>query len=274
MSPAPPSGAAASAAPSKIAFRDAHVSVYDRGEGRTVGYLHGMLGNPAAHPFLAELAGSGRVLAPCLPGFNDSPPCSDLRSLYDWVVATSEVIDAAGLAGAPFVASSVGAMLALEVAAVRPEAFERLVLVAPLGLWDDDDPVADPFGATLSEQRALLTADPARSAVFFDDEPGRDAAEQVEDGVRRYLTRTSVASLVWPIPEHGLATRIHRVGCPVTLVWGAADRMVPLTYLDRFAALLPNVAGTHVIAGAGHLAEWDRPTEVAACVAEAFAAQA
>jgi len=80
-----------------------------------------------------------------------------------------------------------------------------------------------------------------------------------------------VASLVWPIPEHGLATRIHRVTCPVTLVWGAADRMVPRSYLERFEALLPNVVGSHVVEGAGHLAEWDRPAEVAARVAEALA---
>ena len=29
-----------------------------------------------------------------------------------------------------------------------------MVLVAPFGLWDDSDPVADPFGTTLSVQRA------------------------------------------------------------------------------------------------------------------------
>src|SRR5690606_31650938 len=170
----------------------------------------------------------------------------------------------------PCVASSVGAMLALEVAAVRPEAFEQLVLIAPLGLWDDEDPVADPFGHTLSEQRALLTADPAASAPFFDDPPECDAAERVERGMRRYLTRTSVASLVWPIPEHGLATRLHRVTCPVTLVWGAADRLVAPRYAERFAARLPNVAAVHLVEGAGHLAEWDRPAAVAAHVDRAL----
>lgn len=117
------------------------------------------------------------------------------------MVATSELIDLTGLTGRPVVASSVGAMLALELAAVRPEAFSLLVLVAPL---------------------------------------------------------------VWPIPDHGLDTRIHRVTCPVHLVWGEADRLAPPPYLDFFAASLPNVSGTSVIAGAGHMAEWDRPDEVAA----------
>ena len=54
--------------------------------------------------------------------------------------------------------------VALELAAVRPEAFSHLVLLAPMGLWDAEDPVADAFGTTMTEQRALLTADPAATA--------------------------------------------------------------------------------------------------------------
>ena len=126
-------------------------------------------------------------------------------------------------------------MLALELAAVRPEAFSHLVLVSPLGLWVDDDPVADPFGTTLTRQRELLTADPARTAPFFDDVEGRDAAGLADDGVARYTTRTAAASLVWPIPEFGLASRLHLVRCPVTLVWGESDRLNPPSYLERYA---------------------------------------
>jgi pimeloyl-ACP methyl ester carboxylesterase len=180
------------------------------------------------------------------------------------VVATSEVIDIAGLAGRPLVASSIGAMLALEVSAVRPEAFTRLVLVAPFGLWDPSEPVTDPFATTLRSQRELLTVDPARTAGFFDPQPGRSTEQLVEDDIARYLSRTAAASLIWPIPEFGFSTRAHRVTCPVTLVWGGLDRIIPPSYLDRFTALLPNVVATRVIEGAGHLVEWDAPDLLAA----------
>lgn len=258
---------AAAAAGTEVPFRGSHLVLHRTGAGDSVGYLHGLLGNPGVHPFLDALAGAGggrQVVAPNLPGFTGSPACEDMRSIFDWVVATSEAIDLAGLAGRPFVASSIGAMLALEVAAVRPEAFESLVLVSPLGLFDVDDPVTDALATTLSNQRRLLTADPARTAPLFEDTAGRSIEELVDDNIARYLTRTAGASLIWPIPEFGLSTRIHRVTCPVTLIWGEDDRLNPASYLDRYAAALPNVVATHTVAGAGHLAEWDRPDEVAA----------
>jgi len=101
-------------APGTLPYRDGHVGIVELGEGPTVGYLHGMLGNPGVHAVLEELAAAGhRVVAPSLPGFTGSSEPDGLRNLHDWVVATSEVVDVAGLAGAPLVASSVGAMLAV-----------------------------------------------------------------------------------------------------------------------------------------------------------------
>jgi pimeloyl-ACP methyl ester carboxylesterase len=254
-----------------VPFRGGTVVVREAGDGPLVGYLHGMIGAPPEHPFLDAVAAEGfRVVAPCLPGFSGSDPCEDLRGIFDWVVATSEVVDLAGLAGAPVVASSVGAMLAFEVAAVRPEAFAAIVAVGPFGLFDLDDPVTDPYATTLSSQRGLLTADVATTASFFEDDTSMLADVLIEHGVDRYLTRTSAASLIWPIPDHGLDTRIHRVSAPVTLVWGADDEVVPPSYADRFAAVLPDVRGRHLVEGAGHLAELDRPAEVAALVTAAL----
>lgn len=255
-----------------VPFRDGHIGLIDVGEGPLVGYLHGMLGNPGEHRFLVELAGRGhRVVAPSLPGFTGSSAPTGLRSLHDWVVATSEVLDLAGLTGHPVVASSVGAMLALEVAAVRPEAFEGLMLIAPFGLWDDDDPVNDPFATTLTAQRRLLTADPTSSDSFFDDPPDLAADELVEHGVERYLTRTAAAQLIWPIPEFGLSDRLHRVQAPVTLVHGTDDAIIPVSYLERWSSRLGDVRGVHRIEGAGHQAEFDAPAEVAAIASQALA---
>jgi pimeloyl-ACP methyl ester carboxylesterase len=239
-------------------------------DGVAVGYLHGLIGTPPEAPILAAAGSAGlSITAPCLPGFSGSPPSEETRTIHDWVFHLSAALDATGLVGRPMVAASVGAMIATELAAIRPEAFSHLILVGPLGLWDDGDPIADPFATTLSAQRRLLTADPTATSPFFDDPAGMEGDELIEYGVARYQTRTAGASLVWPLPDHGLSARIHRVTVPTTIIWGAEDAIAPVTYLDRWAAALPNVAGTHIVAGTGHLVDWDQPAAVADLVASA-----
>lgn len=258
-------------APTTLRFRDGHLGLVEVGDGEPVAYLHGMLGNPGEHAFLRELADQGhRVIAPSLPGFTGSSEPEGLRSLHDWVAAASELVDVAGVTGMPIVASSVGAMVALEVVAIRPEAFAAMVLIAPFGLWDADDPIADPFATTLSAQRRMITADPTKSASFFDDPDDLAPDELVEHGVDRYLTRTATAQLIWPLPEFGLAGRLHRVQQPVTLVHGAEDAIIPVSYMARWSEALPNVVAGHVIDGAGHQAEFDKPAETAAIVSAAL----
>ena len=254
-----------------VPFRDGTVEVIELGDGPVVGYLHGMLGNPEVHPFLKELAETGhRVVAPSLPGFMPSPHRDDLRFLHDWVAALSEVVDESGLAGAPMVAASVGAMLALELAAVRPEAFERLVLLSPLGLWDDDHTVADLFAVPTGKQPAMLLADPSRAASFFEDDLRAPADETLQHGIDRYHTRRSAASLVWPLPDRGLADRAHRVQVATGLVWGEADRLNPPANAVLYERALPGHTSTGVIAGAGHCVEWDAPVDTAVAVARSL----
>jgi pimeloyl-ACP methyl ester carboxylesterase len=250
-----------------LPFRGSQLPVFDVGSGPSLGYLHGIVGNPAVPEFVQILASHGRrVVGPSLPGFSGSQPCEGLRTVYDWVAALSEIVDGAGLAGKTVVASSIGAMLALELAAVRPEAFDRLILVSPMGLWDDADPVKDLFANTLSEERQLLTQEVSRTASFYDGDSAAEPAALVQHSVDRFVTRSTVASLIWPLPEFGLSSRIHRVKCPVTLIWGEQDRLVPVSYLKRFERLLPRVEGAHVVRSAGHLAELDQPAQIATLI--------
>jgi pimeloyl-ACP methyl ester carboxylesterase len=77
--------------------------------------------------------------------------------------------------------------------------------------------------------------------------------------------------LVWPLPEFGLAERIHLVRCPVTLIWGSEDKVVPPSYAKRFGDLLSDYRGVSIVDGGGHLTEWDHPDVVAGVVKDAVA---
>jgi pimeloyl-ACP methyl ester carboxylesterase len=249
----------------RVSVGDGDLSVIEVGTGPVIGYLHGLVGNPIVHPFLHELGDDHHVIAPSLPGFDGSDPLP-VRSMHDWVFLASATMDAVGLTGGQVVAASVGAMVALELAAVRPEAFTHLTLLAPLGLWDDADPIHDLWSERGAKQPGYVFSNAEHFAELTADPDGLDVDELMERELGRYRTRRSAASLMWPIPDHGLAARLHRVKCPVHIVWGSDDRLAPPSYAHRFAEMLPECRGISVIDGAGHALEWDRPAEVAAVV--------
>jgi pimeloyl-ACP methyl ester carboxylesterase len=65
---------------------------------------------------------------------------------------------------------------------------------------------------------------------------------------------------VWPIPDRGLASRLHRITCPTLVVWGAEDRVVPVALADRWPG------DKVIVPDAGHYVEWDAPDAVRAAI--------
>ena len=234
--------------------------VWEAGTGAPIGFLGGLRGLPRWPEFLDRLAERRRVIAPSLPGFPGGEGLEHLDGLADWVTATLDVLEASGLEGADLVGASVGAALAAEVAAFSRASVGRLVLVAPFGLFDASEPVADPWAVRLSELPSLLSARPEKLDAFLAPPPGEDEVEW-----QIVLTRASEAAarLLWPIPDLGLVRRLHRIRCPTLLIWGAEDRVIPASYAKRFAEGIAGWVEVRSIEGAGHLAEIDRPEAVA-----------
>src|SRR5438876_83598 len=110
------------------------------GSGPKLGFLAGLGGLPRWIPFLDALARERTVIVPSLPGFpGGERGHSVLDNHLDWVVAAHRLIQLAGLDGADLAGSSVGGSLAAEIAAIWPSAVRRLALVAPFGLFDEQD---------------------------------------------------------------------------------------------------------------------------------------
>jgi pimeloyl-ACP methyl ester carboxylesterase len=239
--------------------RGGQARIWERGQGEPLGFLGGLRGLPAWPPVLERLARRRRVIAPSLPGFPGATGHRALDDLADWVTATLDLLEAAGLDGADLVGASVGAALAAEVAAFSRASVRRLVLVAPLGLFDPGEPVADVFAATRSELGPLLSSRPEALEAFLAG-PGADDIEWQIESAR---AQEAAARLLWPTGDLGLARRLHRIQAPTLLVRGSEDRVVPASYAKRFADGISGPVQIAEIVGAGHVAELDAPDAVA-----------
>jgi pimeloyl-ACP methyl ester carboxylesterase len=237
--------------------------VWEAGEGERVGVLGGLGGVPRWSPFLDRLAGSRRVVVPSLPGFPGGLGHDRLDDLMDWVAATLDLLEQAGLEGEDLVGLSVGGMLAAEIAALAR--VRRLVLVSSFGLFDEREPVADPFARKPREIPALLCA---RASAFAEMREPPEGEDQAEWMIAMARADEAAARLLWPLGDRGLAKRLHRIRIPTLIVWGGADRVIPPSYADRFARGIGAAASVRRIAGTGHLVDADAPHELAAAIEE------
>jgi pimeloyl-ACP methyl ester carboxylesterase len=238
--------------------------VWRKGAGPKLGFLAGYGGLPRWVPFLDRLAESRTVIVPSLPGF----PGGDrghtvLDTHLDWVLAVRQLIDKAELAGADLVGSSVGASFAAEVAAIWPDKVKRLALIAPFGLFDEKDPATDPWAQKQDEVAALMTADPDVYKKLKEMPAG---ANSIEWPIEQTRAAEAAARVFWPLGNTKLERRLPLIAAPTLLLWGEKDRLIPRSYALAIAKAMRPRPETKVIAGAGHLAELDRPDEVAAAV--------
>jgi pimeloyl-ACP methyl ester carboxylesterase len=240
--------------------------IWRKGSGPKIGFLAGFGGLPRWVPFLDELARSRTVIVPSLPGF----PGGDrghtvLDSHLDWLIAVREILDLAGLAGADLAGSSVGASLAAEVGALWPETVCKLALIAPFGLFDEKNPPTDPWAQRGDAVPGLMCADPE---IWKALKATPEGANSVEWPIEQVRANEAAARIFWPLGNTRIEKRLHLIKAPTLLLWGENDQIMPRAYAEVFAKGITGAVTTRTVAGAGHLAELDKPAEVARAVLE------
>lgn len=228
-------------------------TVWRGGEGRPVVYFHGAGGLNPKDPFLVRLADRFEVIAPLHPGFNELDEIKDLDDMRDLALYADDLLETLGLSAASVVGHSFGGMVAAELAAHVPTRVETLVVIAPVGLWRDEEPVVDLLGVRGPELASLRWFDPNGPAAVAASEAMADPdADPVEGMLAANRGLTAVMKYLWPIPDHGLSRRLRRIKARTLVFWGAEDRVVPASYAKHFGA---GITGSRVAVfeQAGHL---------------------
>ena len=270
------------------------------GEGDPVVLLHGDLPPAPTDPLALALARHHEVIAPVHPGFRHPDDANPLHDVHDVALYHDDLLGSLGLGPVPVVGHSFGGMVAAELAAHVPGRVSRLGLLAPYGLWRDDEPVADLLAAFPLELAPLLWADPAgpaageaMAALLYSDDgpsPGEPPPPEARPGAPSDAAATTagvgsptpgvqapaaaqalqrmlpglatVGRFLWPLPDKGLARRLHRVAAPTLIIWGAEDRLIPPSYATDLSGRIPG-SRVELVAGAGHMVTVECPDEVA-----------
>jgi pimeloyl-ACP methyl ester carboxylesterase len=237
------------------------------GQGTPFVYLHSTLGESFMWlPFYKAWAKEFRVLVPTHPGFGQSGGFDQIDSIEDMAFHYVELFDALGLEEVCLGGVSLGGWIAAEFACRWPERVKKLWIADAPGFWVDEQPLPDLFRymQDRTKLKELLFHEPqsAMADLVIKDNPDEERL------LAAYQAMTVLARVIWDRPySPKLAQRLHRVQCPVLLVWGEYDRLVPPAYGEAYRKHLPQ-AEWQLIRNCGHLPMFEREAEFVEAVAK------
>jgi pimeloyl-ACP methyl ester carboxylesterase len=223
---------------------------------------------------LGQLERHHDVLAPTLPGHAGGRPLGGVPDSSLIPDAIEAAMDAAGLSTAHLVGNSLGAYVALQLAA-RGRA-ESVVAFAPAGGWSDGDPSrAQLLGLQRMMHEQLKAAAPYADAIVSTPQGRRRVTALITTNFE-HIPADLLVHQIWgaamcdarPLLDYadGAAWQLdaEHITCPVRIVWGSDDKLLPWpAAASRFAEDWLPGADWIELEGVGHCPQLDVPLEAA-----------
>ncbi len=250
----------------------------------TLVLLHGFLGLPESwNEVVAWLGPGDRVLRPALLGHGPAEWASlGLANTFDAEVERLAMrLRAERVKGAHLVGYSMGARVALVLAAEHPELVARLTMISGSAGLDDED-----------ERRARASADvrladelrdaglPSfvrkwEALPLFATQQRLSAGARARHRARRLAHREDFVARALETLSPGrmpvMTDRLGQITAPVSLIAGSFD--TKFTGIARSIAPLFARARVRIVDGAGHDPCLERPRELAALISENMATE-
>jgi 3-oxoadipate enol-lactonase len=236
------------------------------GEGPAIVFAHGLGGNQLSWwQQVAHFAQRYTCVTFAHRGFAPSSPVPGGPDPADYASDLDALIEHLGLADVRLVAQSMGGWTSVEYALRRTGKLRALVLAATTGTIDPGR-LREPERSRLADWKAAserAQADLARRGVHV-AAGARMAAEQpalhllyrhIDDlnaGLDKETLRRRLFTARTRAPEE-----LAAAGCPILLIAGDEDIVIPPFAADAIAAVVPGARAAH-IADAGHSAYFER----------------
>jgi pimeloyl-ACP methyl ester carboxylesterase len=245
------------------------------GTGSPLVCLHGFMDTWRTWDLvLAMLEGQHDVLALTLPGHAGGPSTDETVSTSVFVDAVERSMDAAGLGLAHLVGNSLGGYVAFALAARGRAA--SVVAFAPAGGWAPGDMSYEDLLRGQRELQTQVRAAAPRAKELVATPQGRRRATQLITTNFEHIPAdllahqmlgiascTAAGALIENALSEGWTLDAERITCPVRIVWGTADKLLPWPRAAaRYGTELPQ-ADWVLLDGIGHCPHLDVPVEAA-----------
>jgi pimeloyl-ACP methyl ester carboxylesterase len=248
-----------------VEIGDVHLELERRGSGAPLLLLASEEARERDSAFVDALAARYEVILPSAPGFGRSSRPEWATRPDDIAYIYLDLLDRLHLRDVPVVGASLGGWIAAEMATIDDAAMSKLVLLAPYGIK-----VGGPLDRDITDLW-LLHPDAVRALTWFEPANAvRDYTGMSEDELRIVARNVeSFARLCWEpyMFNPKLTHRLHRIGVPTLLLWGADDGIVRPAYGEAYRRLIPG-ARLAVVEQAGHFPHLEQPAAVTARVVD------
>lgn len=231
------------------------------GTGKPLLVYQDDLGSPGWLQFYEELAQEFTVYVPAHPGFGKSGRPDWMRSVRDLAAVNHWFLRSLGLESLPVVGVGFGGWVAAEMAVMCQHAFDKMVLVNPVGIQPPDGEILDQFLLSGEEYARVCFSDQAKFEELYGGETTADQREAWE------INREMGIRIAWRpyMFNQSLPHLLGSVDIPTLVVRGSDDKVVPESCAHRYAEILPN-SRLEVLQDCGHCADVEQSTGLAKLV--------
>lgn len=243
------------------------LGVAEQGNGGVpIVFLHGVGSDKSVwRPQLDHFGSTRRALAFDYPGYGESEAARHGTTRDDYVSAILAAMASLGIGKAHVCGLSLGGIVAIAMHAAAPDRCASLIIADSFAVHPDGRGIHD-RGAEASRTIGMRGLAEARAPLLL----GENAADEVRREVVETMARIDPAAFRIGLEAVWLADQRERaaaIGVPSLVIVGADDKVTP-PQLSRELAKAIAGSAMHVIAGAGHLANIEKPDEFNALVEE------
>lgn len=250
-----------------VELSGSRVSYLDTGHGSPLLFIHGF---PLDHTMwqrqIAEFQSTHRVIALDLPGFGASSPPREEMSIIGFADSLAEFLDRIGVTEKVTLCGlSMGGSIALQFALRHPQRLSRLILCDCRAAADA--PEAQKMRHELADRvlregaEFVAQAMPARLFAASTREQQPEVVQSIQAVIRSTAPASVAGGSRALANREDVAARLHEIATPTLVIVGSEDVISTVDEMRQIAHSLPQATLLEV-AGAGHMAPLERPSEV------------